>query len=349
LLSYDNRISCEPVPPVKLELPDDQPHPPMTQPPSPDDPAPSPMTRVRRGAVLTLRSGRARLTIAPELGGSITRYWWQDGQRSVDWLRPTSADALARLELGAGACFPLVPYSNRIRDGRFAFRDRQIVMPPATMAAAHAEHGHGWAVPWSVVERGDDRARLEYLHHADAWPFPYLAWQTFALTPDALTVAIGICNQGEEPMPCGLGLHPHFPRTPATRLGAAVRRMWRTDADVLPVELVDLPPGLNLGGGLEVDRIDLDTAFAGWSGSARIDWPEWHAGLTLRASPSLGFLVVYTPAGESYFCAEPVSNCTDAFNLAAAGRTDTGMVVLAPGERLEGVVTFRPEIARPRV
>lgn len=293
---------------------------------------------------LSLRAGRARLTIAPELGGSITRYWWQDGRRRVDWLRPTAAHALAPGELGAGACFPLVPYSNRIRDGRFTFRGRQIVIPPETMAAAHAEHGHGWASPWTVVEHADDRARLEYRHRADAWPFPYLAWQTFALTPDALTVAIGIRNQGDEPMPCGMGLHPHFPRTPATRLGAAVGRMWRTDAEVLPVALVDLPPGLDLASGLEVDRVDLDTAFAGWSGSARIDWPERHARLNMRASPSLGFLVVYTPPGERYFCAEPVSNCTDAFNLAAAGRTDTGIVVLAPGERLEGEVTFTAEI-----
>jgi aldose 1-epimerase len=303
------------------------------------------MTQRGRGAVLILRSGRAHLTIAPELGGSITRFWWQVGPRAVDWLRPTSADALTRRELGAGACFPLVPYSNRIRDGRFTFRDRQIVLPPEAMAAAHAEHGHGWAALWTVVERADDRARLEYRHGADAWPFPYLAWQTFTLTPDMLTVAIGIRNQGEEPMPCGLGLHPHFPRTPVARLGAAVRRMWQTDADVLPVALVDLPAGLNPSAGLEVDRIDLDTAFTGWSGSARIDWPEWHAGLSLRASPSLGFLVVYTPPGESHFCVESVSNCTDAFNLAAAGRTDTGMVVLAPGEQLDGEVTFGPEIA----
>jgi len=302
------------------------------------------MTQPRRDAVLTLRSGRAHLTIAPELGGSITRYWWADGPRALDWLRPTTADALARRELGAGACFPLVPYSNRIRDGRFTFRGRPVVMPSETMAAAHAEHGHGWAASWTVVERADDRARLEYAHRADAWPFPYLAWQTFALTPEALTVAIGIRNRGEEAMPCGLGLHPHFPRTPATRLRALVRRMWRADAEVLPVALVDLPSGLDLARGLEVDRVDLDTVFTGWSGSARIDWPEWRAGLTLRARSPLDFLVVYTPPGESCFCAEPVSNCTDAFNLAAAGRTDTGMVVLAPGERLEGEVTFRPEI-----
>jgi aldose 1-epimerase len=60
------------------------------------------------------------------------------------------------------------------------------------------------------------------------------------------------------------------------------------------------------------------------------------------AEGPLGFLVVYTPPGEDFFCAEPVSNATDAFNLAAAGRTDTGMLVLEPGRSASARVTFTP-------
>ena len=54
-------------------------------------------------------------------------------------------------------------------------------------------------------------------------------------------------------------------------------------------------------------------------------------------------LVIFTPAGEDFFCAEPVSHCTDAFNLAAAGADGTGMAVLAPGAELSGTVTLSPE------
>ena len=46
----------------------------------------------------------------------------------------------------------------------------------------------------------------------------------------------------------------------------------------------------------------------------------------MTATAALGFLVVHTPSGEDYFCAEPVSNCTDAFNLVHT-RADTGMLV----------------------
>ena len=66
--------------------------------------------------------------------------------------------------------------------------------------------------------------------------------------------------------------------------------------------------------------------------------------MTMTATGQLSFLVVYTPAGEDFFCVEPVSNCTDAFNLAAQGRADTGMRVLPPGETMHTTITFT---ARP--
>jgi len=63
----------------------------------------------------------------------------------------------------------------------------------------------------------------------------------------------------------------------------------------------------------------------------------------MTADTVFSCLVVYTPAGQNFFCAEPATNCIDAFNLADVGRTDTGMLVVKPGETLSGVVTLTPE------
>jgi aldose 1-epimerase len=63
----------------------------------------------------------------------------------------------------------------------------------------------------------------------------------------------------------------------------------------------------------------------------------------MAAEAPLDFLVVYTPPARPFFCAEPVSHVTDAFNLEAAGRTDTGARALAPGETLRTVVTLTVE------
>jgi aldose 1-epimerase len=205
-------------------------------------------------------------------------------------------------------------------------------------------HGHGWQAAWRVVERDDDRIALEYDHRADAWPFPYRARQQFLLTGDELRLSLSLENRGRETMPAGLGFHPYFPRTPACRLWARVDAMWATDAEVMPTALVDADPRLGDTHGLPLADVMLDHAFTGWHGQATITWPERGARVSLDANAPLGFLVVYSPAGQDYFCVEPVSHCTDAFNLAAQGRADTGMLTLQAGASVSAIVRLRPSL-----
>jgi aldose 1-epimerase len=80
----------------------------------------------------------------------------------------------------------------------------------------------------------------------------------------------------------------------------------------------------------------------GWSRRAVIAWPERGASLAMTAGPPLDCLVVFTPPGRPFFCAEPVSHVTDAFNLAEAGREDTGRQVLEPGATIETAITLGP-------
>ena len=294
--------------------------------------------------VVTLCADRARVGIAPWIGGSLAHYHWIDGARRYDWLRPAAPADLAAGTANRLACYPLVPYSNRIRDGRFGFGGRAIALQLEQWPRPHALHGHGWLAAWRVAMRADDRIALEYDHAADAWPFPYRARQEFLLTADELRMTLSIENRGRETMPAGLGFHPYFPRTPGCRLSAQVDAMWSTDAEVLPTDQVDADPRLGSALGLPVADVTLDNAFVGWRGQATIAWPERGARLLLSADAPLGFLVVYTPAGKDYFCAEPVSHCTDAFNLAAQGRADTGMLTLEAGASVSATVRLRPSL-----
>ena len=216
------------------------------------------------GTVITLRADRARAGIAPWIGGSIAHYHWLDGARRHDWLRPAAPADLAAGTADRLACFPLVPFSNRIRDGRFAFGGHAVALPLNHRPQPHALHGHGWQAAWSVVERDEDRITLEYDHRAGAWPFPYRARQEFLLTGDELRLSLSLENRGRETMPVGLGFHPYFPRTPRCRLSARVDAMWATDAEVMPTALVDADPRLGGAYGLPVADVLLDNAFTGW-------------------------------------------------------------------------------------
>jgi aldose 1-epimerase len=196
-----------------------------------------------------------------------------------------------------------------------------------------------------VAERTAERAVLEFREEGTSWPFPFLARQDFRLAADFLNIAMEIVNTGARPMPAGIGLHPYFPRTPRCRVEAKVGAMWTADADLLPVALVEPPSDFDPGQGIAPADTALDAVYAGWSGTARITWPEHGAGLAMTAGPPFGFLVVYAPSGKDFFCVEPVSHMTDAFNLAARGRTDTGMIVLPPGQSLTASVRLAVEPA----
>ena len=293
--------------------------------------------------LVELRAGPAILAVSPPAGGSITRYASQHDGTTFEWMRPALPEAIRNRSAGSTSSFPLVPFSNRIRNAAFRFRGRVIQLPQNFRPEPHAIHGHAWRAPWRVTARSEAGLTLEYRHPAGAWPWSYRAEQTFTLTPDHLAVRFGVTNEASEPMPVGFGLHPYFVRTPRVRVRAAVGRMWRADADAMPVELVAPPSELRLeGAGLSPDATALDNNFGAFGGRAVVDWPEWHARLALTADPIYACLVVYTPAGRDFFCVEPATNCIDGFNLAENGRTDTGMIVLEPGDTAVGTVTFTP-------
>lgn len=285
---------------------------------------------------IAISDGRAEAEIAPQ-GGCITAFRWQTEGGAIDWLRP--APEGGRPAPVDTACFPLVPYSNRIRDARFSFEGRDYRLARNFGESPHSIHGHGWTAPWEVTARKDNALTLAYRHSEADWPAGYLAEQSFSLREGALTVEIAVTNEGQRAMPAGLGLHPYFPRSPQCRLAAGVEGMWRTDDEVMPTELVKA----DLGGGLCPEETALDNCFTGFAGQAVVDWPERRASLTLDADPALAFLVVFTPPGEDFFCVEPVSHSTDAVNLAAA-RGDTGLKVLQPGERFAAAVCFVPNL-----
>lgn len=75
-----------------------------------------------------LRAGDSGADIVPAIGGGIAAWWSGSGPDRRDWLRPATAEALAAGSPLGLANFPLTPFSNRIREGRFRFRGREVVL-----------------------------------------------------------------------------------------------------------------------------------------------------------------------------------------------------------------------------
>lgn len=280
-------------------------------------------------STIDLLAGPLRLELSPSVGGAISAFEWTGtgGPRTI--LRKCNN----RLENVLDACsFPLVPYVNRIRGGRFSFRGREVVIAPNMAGDPSPLHGQGWLGPWGV-ERHDERsAVLVYRHDAAEWPWSYGARQEFAIDEAGFSVRLSCRNMGEEPMPCGLGQHPYFPCGPQTRLDTHVRSAWTIDARVLPVDRVPAEDRYDLADRLVCGQ-NLDNGFGGWSGNARMSDPEWPFELRLT-SRDAKFFQVYSPASGGIFVAEPVSHANAALNAPEEEWGELGMRVLEPGAEM---------------
>ena len=277
--------------------------------------------------MIALRCGPTELDVVPDRGGGIARFTWHD----KDVFRPAVPGDDSPLAL---ACFPLVPFSNRIARGAFAADGRDVRLPPNLPGGDHPHplHGFGWQARWQVARHRPDSARLVHEHHAGAWPWRYRAEQTLQLGPDGYRHSLSLTNLGDTAMPAGLGLHPYFPKAEA-RLTATFDGFWETTADCLPVRwhpLDTMPDWLADG--------PIDTVFTGRAGDVVIDWPGRR--LTMTAAADLAFTVIYHPQGASFFCVEPVSHMTDAINRAEPPET-TGLAWLEPGATWRTRITFR--------
>lgn len=234
------------------------------------------------------------------------------------------------------ACFPLVPYSNRIRCGQFTFAGETHQLAPNWDGDAHVIHGEGWLRSWDIVEQDASRALLR-LTGGDGWPWLYECLQEIKVGPDGIGLSLALRNTGQTPMPAGLGFHPYFPRSASTRLQFDAKRIWPPLGDTAPTPQV--PDSTNSFATLRpVSDCVLDHCFDGWPGTARITQADNGLDLTIKTNGEATHCVVYTPANEPYFCFEPVTHCTGAFE--ADDICDAGLKILQPGETFNLAVTI---------
>ena len=266
-----------------------------------------------------LHVGALRLALRPDLGGCIAGLWHRD----TPILRSTEPALLTASR--PSACYPLLPYSNRLGYRKFRWKGRDYTTRPNFDDNPHSVHGVGWLRPWEIVSSSVLEVVLRYRHEGDAdWPFAFEASQYFTLTPQSMRVQMVFTNTAEGAQPVGLGWHPYFPKRARSRLHIELSDRWDSDATQLPTRKV-AQPGIDS----DVAHLSFDNCFEGWKGPARIRDERF----SLQLSSSLDHLVVFTPQDRDYFCVEPVSHVSNAIHMADPAAH--GLRTLASGETFE--------------
>ena len=287
----------------------------------------------------TLSNGMMELTLSPSVGGAISSFRWISGGARSAILRDSHTPLENVLD---AACFPLVPYCNRIRGGSFTFRDREVRLAPNMAGDASPLHGQGWLGEWRVESKTDAEAVLVFEHESGEWPWAYAARQSFALDAGGLDLRLSCRNESADPMPCGLGFHPYFPCGAATRIETDVAEVWTVDENVLPVARMPAEGRYAIGDDPVCGR-DLDNGYGGWSGRTLLTDPDWPYEMAL-SSPDARFFQLYSPRQGGIFVAEPVTHANAALNEPEGDWPSLGLRILEPGEEmtLEARIAIEP-------
>lgn len=233
---------------------------------------------------------------------------------------------------GRAACFPLVPFGNRVEFNSFSVGQDVFRFKPNSSDPLYV-HGDGWLEDWTITDSNAQSIELSLRHPAnDKTPYEYLARQRISVSAGCLSMELSVQNKATKPMPFGLGFHPFFVRTEAVTVKAAVQTFWTERQGHLPGPTAAIPADINLADGTTLPARFINNAFSGWDGRAEIIWPELGISADLEATPNNDVIMFYTPADRrDFFCLEPMTHLPNGHHLADFG----GLVLLEHGQHLQ--------------
>lgn len=267
--------------------------------------------------VLTSDAGSAEIT---EVGASLRA------------LRIGEVDLVPRYRDGipapAASGVVLVPWPNRVRDGRWDDEGTTRHLAISEPALGNASHGLLRFASYRAVETATGAVTLAAeVFPQTGYPYHLDTRVTYALTADGLEVTHTITNVGTESAPVALGTHPYLcvSDTPTADLLLEVdAATWiRTDERNLPVAAEPVDAAHDLRTPRRVGDVTLDTAYAdvrpGADGRIRgiLHCPDGRR-LELWAGAGFTHLQVFTtdryPGHELAVAIEPMTAPADALN-----------------------------------
>lgn len=276
--------------------------------------------------------------ILAETGASIAFGRVRAGGQWVDFLRPTPESEYGNVSKCAS--FVMLPWSNRIRDGRFRFNgiDYQLQVNNRDGTAIHGDVRRR---PWRVDSADGTHTGLSIRsadHENVNFPFRFSGRAVYRLDGRDLVMELALKNEDTQPMPGGFGQHPYFVNAKGVQLELPFALEYEL-VNAMPTKLpVPIRPEVDFRTLRPLGDTNLDNLISGRQGDApaRLVYPTFSA--SLRSDPIFQHMVIYTPPDKESYAVEPVTNINDGFNLYAQGMPNTGVFILAPGEEKSGVI-----------
>ncbi len=245
----------------------------------------------------------------------------------------------------------LMPWPNRIRDGRYVFEGRAQQLPLSEAANQNAIHGLVRWAAWTILEREPHRVVMGHvLHPSPGYPFMLELSIEYALSDDGLRVRTAARNVGERRCPFGSGMHPYLTvgePVDSSILEAPGRVHLRADDRGIPVAREPVGgTALDLRRPKAIGDTRLDDCFTDLERDA--DGLAWvHLGdqagqrrVSLWVDGAYDYLMLFTgdtlsSRARHAVAVEPMTCAPDAFN------SSDGLITLAQGATFSGTWGIR--------
>ena len=297
------------------------------------------------GAQWTIRRGGDELVVV-EFGGGIRGYT----RGGVDVVAGYGPDEMSV----AGRGQQLIPWPNRLRDGKYthAWTERQLAL---TEPAKHnASHGLVRWTTWDLLDQTSTSITVgQRLHPQPGWAWVLELTTIYALADDGLTVTTTALNVGEGDAPYGYGAHPYLSiaDTPVAEVVLEIPAATYLETDTerqLPVATHPVEgSAYDFRANRPIGDLTLDTAFTDLARGADGRWAVTLSGLatgavSLWGDEAYAWTQVFTGRAHPYtegttgIAVEPMTCPPDAFN------SGTDLVVLRPEQSHTGSWGIRP-------
>lgn len=167
----------------------------------------------------------------------------------------------------------LVPWPNRIRDGKYRFDGADLQLAISEPKFGNASHGLLRFAAYQPIEQTEERLVLGAdVVPQTGYPFHLRTRVTFTLQADGLHVAHDIENVGASAAPVALGVHPYLQIGGVDTADLVVHSSGTTtlvlDDRNIPVDEVPVGAGTDLRDGVRLGDAALDNGYRGMARDA---------------------------------------------------------------------------------
>lgn len=236
----------------------------------------------------------------------------------------------------------LMPWPNRIRDGRYAVDGEELQLPLTEPSRSNASHGLARWVAWTLEEHTARTVSLRYRCMAQTgYPWALDLVVVYDLSADGLTVTQSATNLAASPAPYASGAHPYLTvdhrLVDELELLVPASTRYVLDERLLPIGRKPLDGGpLDFRVPRPIRDLTVDVAVTDLDRDAEgrvvveLRAPEDGRGVALWADDAHPVLQLYTAPGPGAglrrsLAVEPMTAPADAFN------SGEHLVMLDPG------------------